>query len=38
MQLVRTLIAQNNEKHEHFAYYETVIEVIEQNAVSQPDI
>ena len=38
MQLVRTLIAQNNEKHEHFAYYETVIDVIQQHEVTQPDI
>lgn len=38
MQLVRTLIIENNEKYEHFGYYETIIDVIEQNAVSQPDI
>ncbi len=38
MNSVRTLIAANNKKHEHFAYYETVIEVIEQNVDTQPDI
>jgi hypothetical protein len=38
MQLVRTLIIDNNEKYEHFSYYETIIDVIEQNAVTQPDI
>jgi hypothetical protein len=38
MQLVRSLISQNNEKYEHFSYYETVIEVIEQNVQKQPDI
>lgn len=38
MQLVRTLINTNNEKHEHFAYYETIITVIEQNVSTNPDI
>jgi hypothetical protein len=38
MQLVRTLITENNEKYEHFVYYEAIIDVIEQNAASQPDI
>lgn len=38
MQLVRTLISQNNEKHEHFAYYEGIIDVIEQKIESHPDI
>jgi hypothetical protein len=38
MQLVRTLINENSEKFGHFSYYETVIEVIEQNVLSQPDI
>ncbi|HBB96100.1 MAG TPA: hypothetical protein DC054_11985 [Blastocatellia bacterium] len=38
MQLVKTLIHENSEKFGHFSYYETVIEVIEQNVLSQPDI
>lgn len=38
MQLVRTLINENSEKFGHFSYYETVIEVIERNVFSQPDI
>jgi hypothetical protein len=38
MQLLRTLISQHNEKYEHFSYYETVIEIIEQNVQKQPDI
>jgi hypothetical protein len=38
MQLVRTLINTNNEKYEHFAYYETIITVIEQNVSTNPDI
>ncbi len=38
MQLVRNLISQNNVKYEHFAYYETVIDVIETHVTSQPDI
>lgn len=38
MQLIRTLISQNNEKYEHFAYYEGIIDVIEEKVHSQPDI
>lgn len=38
MQLVRTLISQNNDKYEHFAYYEGIIDVIEQKIQSHPDI
>lgn len=38
MQLVKTLINENSEKFGHFSYYETVIEVIEQNVLRQPDI
>lgn len=38
MQLVRTLITENSEKFGHFSYYETLIEVIEQNVLTQPDI
>lgn len=38
MQLVRTLINDNNEKYEHFAYYEKIITIIEQNEASNPDI
>ncbi len=38
MELVRKLISENNEKYEHFAYYETVIDVIENHVNSQPDI
>lgn len=38
MKLVKTLITENGEKFAHFSYYETVIEVIEQNVLTQPDI
>jgi hypothetical protein len=38
MQLVRTLITENNEKYEHFGYYEGIIDVIEQHAATQPDV
>ena len=38
MQLVRTLISENTERYEHFVYYESIIDVIEQNASTQPDI
>jgi hypothetical protein len=38
MQLVRTLITKNNEKYEHFGYYEGIIDVIELHAVTQPDV
>jgi len=38
MQLVRSLISANNDKYEHFAYTETVIDVIENHVTSQPDI
>jgi len=38
MQLVRTLINTNSEKYEHFAYYDTIINVIEQNVSTNPDI
>jgi len=38
MQLVRTLISQNNDKYEHFSYYEGIIDVIEQKIQSHPDI
>ncbi len=38
MQLVRTLISQNSDKYEHFAYYEGIIDVIEQKIKSHPDI
>jgi Abortive infection C-terminus len=38
MKLVRTLIAQNNEKYEHFSYYEAIIDVIEEKIQSHPDI
>lgn len=38
MQLVRTLIIENNGKYEHFGYYEGIIDVIELHAVTQPDV
>jgi len=38
MKLVRSLIAQNNEKYEHFSYYEGIIDVIEEKIQSHPDI
>lgn len=38
MQLIRTLISENNEKYEHFAYYEGIIDVIEEKIHSHPDI
>jgi len=38
MKLVRTLIAQNNEKYAHFSYYEGIIDVIEEKIQSHPDI
>jgi hypothetical protein len=38
MKSVRTLIETNSKKYEHFAYYETIIDKIEQNIISQPDI
>jgi len=38
MQLVRALISQNNEKYEHFSYYEGIIDVIEEKIQSHPDI
>jgi len=38
MQLVRTLISQNSEKYAHFSYYEIIIDKIEENVQSQPDI
>lgn len=38
MQIVRSLLTSNIEKYEHFAYYETVIDLIEQNVDSNPDI
>lgn len=38
MQLVRTLISQNNDKYEYFSYYEGIIDVIEQKIQTHPDI
>ena len=38
MRLVRTLISQNTEKYEHFAYYEGIIDIIEEKIQSHPDI
>ena len=38
MQLVRTLISQNTERYEHFAYYEGIIDIIEEKVQSHPDI
>src|SRR5687768_11818873 len=38
MKLVRTLIAQNSDKYEHFSYYEGIIDVIEEKIQSHPDI
>jgi hypothetical protein len=38
MQLVKTLINTNSEKYEHFVYYDKIINVIEQNVNTNPDI
>jgi hypothetical protein len=38
MQLVRTLISENSDRYEHFAYYEVLIDKIEENVQTQPDI
>lgn len=38
MKSVRTLIEANYERYGHFAYYQTIIDVIELNVTSQPDI
>lgn len=38
MKLVRALINTNNDRYKHFAYYETIITVIEQNVSTNPDI
>lgn len=38
MKSVRTLIESNNKRFADFAYYQNIIDVIEQNVTSQPDI
>lgn len=38
MKSVRTLIETNNDRFADFAYYQNIIDVIEQNVASQPDI
>lgn len=38
MKSVRTLLETNYKRYEHLVYYQNIIDVIEQNVASQPDI
>lgn len=38
MESVRSIINGNNEKYEHFSYYETILDKIQENVTENPDI
>ena len=38
MESVRSIIKENNEKYEHFSYYEIILDKIQENVIEHPDI